>query len=296
MDKHGRPRKKVTREQVKIALILAIVLLLVGLVLVVSALFSLYHENETSKTTVTTTSATTTTATTATAVTTTATTTQTTAAATTKLTVTTLSAEGRYVQPANAVWYLKLANDWNTLPEEYDSSFTAVELIPGNAKTLFDSRAVEALREMIAAGNAADPSLNLQAVSCYRSVARQKTLYWNEVDKWKKKGYGQADAEVKAATVVKRPGQSEHSTGLAVDVGGSGNYSLSQDFENTASFKWLYEHCAEYGFILRFPKGKEDVTGVIYEPWHYRYVGKEVAKEIMSNGWCLEEYLEKTGQ
>ena len=149
---------------------------------------------------------------------------------------------------------------------------------------------------MIRAANKENPSLNLRPVSCFRPASYQKTLYWNEVAKWKGQGYDQTSAEIKAATVVKRPGQSEHNTGLAVDVGGSGNYSLSQDFENTASFKWLYENCADYGFILRFPKGKEDVTGVIYEPWHYRYVGKKVAKEIMSKGICLEEYLEKTGQ
>ncbi len=290
MANYGNHHKKVSNTRTTTVLILTIVLLAIGLILVVLALFWLNGENETAKTTVSTTATTTEVSTTV------PTTVPTSASTTVNSTVTTLSAEGRYVQPANAVWYLKLANDWNTLPESYDASFTAVELIPGNAKTLFDSRAVEALREMLAAGNAADPSLNLQPVSCYRSVARQKTLYWNEVDKWKKQGYAQADAEVKAATVVKRPGQSEHSTGLAVDVGGSGNYSLSQDFESTASFKWLYEHCAEYGFILRFPKGKEDVTGVIYEPWHYRYVGKEIAKEIMSEGLCLEEYLEKTGQ
>ncbi len=283
MAKHGNHHKKVSKTRTTTALILTIVLLAIGLMLVVSALFSLNSQNETSQTTVSTT------------VSTAVTTTAPTAAVTTVSTGGTVNAEGRYIQPANAVWYLKLANDWNTLPEAYDDTFTAVPYSNGSSHT-FDSRAVEALREMIAAGNAADPSLKLQPVSCYRSVARQKTLYWAEVNKWKNKGYSQADAEVKAATVVKRPGQSEHSTGLAVDIGGSGNYSLSQDFENTASFKWLYKHCAEYGFILRFPKGKEDVTGVIYEPWHYRYVGKEIAKEIMDSGLCLEEYLEKTGQ
>ncbi len=220
-----------------------------------------------------------------------------TAATTAKTTQATVADSGNhYVQPAGAAWNLKLANDWNTLPESYDNTLTLVELVPGNTKSQFDSRAVESLRAMLAAGNAADPSMNLQPVSCYRSVARQKTLYWNEVAKWKNKGYGQAEAEAKAATVVKRPGQSEHSTGLAADLGGNGNYDLNENFENTAAFKWLYANCAEYGFILRFPKGKENITGVIYEPWHFRYVGKEVAKQIMSEGICLEEYLQKTAQ
>jgi LAS superfamily LD-carboxypeptidase LdcB len=95
--------------------------------------------------------------------------------------------------------------------------------------------------------------------------------------------------------VVARPGTSEHHVGLAVDILGSGYYSLEQSFENTAAFKWLKAHCAEYGFILRYPKEKEHITGVIYEPWHYRYVGVDVAKEIMSRNITLEEYLEEKG-
>ncbi len=201
-----------------------------------------------------------------------------------------------YVQPAGAVWYLKLANDWNTLPVDYDESFTAVEYGGGLSGKLFDSRAVEALREMLAAGNAENPALKLQPVSCYRSVALQKSLYDKQVQKQLNLGYSQAKAEELAATVVKRPGQSEHNTGLAADLGGSGDYSLEESFENTAAFRWLIENCADYGFILRFPKDKEAITGVIYEPWHYRYVGKEAAREIMDKGICLEEYLEEKGQ
>lgn len=96
--------------------------------------------------------------------------------------------------------------------------------------------------------------------------------------------------------IVKRPGYSEHNCGLALDLGGSGNFKLEEDFAQTPAYSWLIEHCAEYGFILRFPKDKQAETGVIYEPWHYRYVGKEVATEIMSKGLCLEEYLEQTNQ
>ena len=78
-------------------------------------------------------------------------------------------------------------------------------------------------------------------------------------------------------------------------MGGSGDYSITDSFENTAAFRWLQEHCAEYGFILRFPKDKEAITGVTYEPWHYRYVGVEHAKIIMENHLCLEEYLQQIG-
>lgn len=299
MAKHKKRRRKVTKAQVQTTFIIGAVLFVIGIAVIFAAVlhFGGNDGGEGGTTTVATTTENTTTATTvSTTVTTAASATVKTTTAKTYTSYTALGTEGRYIQPANAAWNLKLANDWNTLPESYDNAITLVELVPGNSKSRFDSRAADALRQMLADGNAENPSLNLQIVSCYRSVARQKTLYWNEVDKWKRNGYDQTSAEIKAATVVKRPGQSEHSTGLAADLGGSGNTQLNQAFENTAAFKWLYEHCAEYGFILRFPKDKEDVTGVIYEPWHYRYVGKEVAQQIMSEGLCLEEYLEKTAQ
>ena len=79
-------------------------------------------------------------------------------------------------------------------------------------------------------------------------------------------------------------------------MGGSGDYTIDMSFESTPAFNWLIEHCDEYGFILRFPKDKEDITGVTYEPWHYRYVGKEHAKIIMERGICLEEYLQEIGK
>jgi D-alanyl-D-alanine carboxypeptidase len=279
-------RKQVTKGQVTGLLIVFVLLLVLAIALLIAAVF--YNPTSTlpSDTDNTTTGI---------SVGTTATTTTTTTVFTTSGTTAPVP-QKRYVQPENAVWYLKLANDWNTLPADYDSTFTAVEYGGNLSGKLFDSRAVDALREMLAAGNAADPTFNLQPVSCYRSVALQKSLYDRQVKRQLQQGMSQEKAEEVAATIVKRPGQSEHNTGLAADIGGSGDYSLEQSFERTPAFKWLYENCAEYGFILRFPKNKENVTGVIYEPWHYRYVGKEVAKEIMSQGLCLEEYLEKTGQ
>ena len=87
------------------------------------------------------------------------------------------------------------------------------------------------------------------------------------------------------------PGASEHQTGLAVDITDRYYEIKDSSIENTETFKWLKEHCAEYGFILRFPKGKEDITQVVFEPWHFRYVGKQAAAEIMAAGITLEEYL-----
>lgn len=202
------------------------------------------------------------------------------------------STVGRYVQRdsyqggAEPAWNLLLVNDWNPLPADYDSDIEFVSV--GSNNDVFDSRAADALMQMVEAGSAYD----IQCVSGYRSAATQDTLYWRKVQQYRDQGYSEYDAQRQGGTVVKRPGYSEHNCGLAMDLGGSGNFSLNTDFEETEAFAWLIEHCADYGFILRFPEGKEDITGVIYEPWHYRYVGTEAAKYIMENDLCLEEYLE----
>ena len=120
----------------------------------------------------------------------------------------------------------------------------------------------------------------------------ENLMKWvDQTKEYTDKGYSDLEAQKVGGTIVKRPGFSEHNCGLAMDVGGSGDYTLEQTFANTAAYTWLMEHCADYGFILRFPEGKEDITGVIYEPWHYRYVGVEAARYIMDNDLCLEEYL-----
>lgn len=201
------------------------------------------------------------------------------------------STVGRYVQRdsyqggGEPDWKLLLVNDWNPMPAGYDEDLSFTDV--GNNND-FDSRAADALLQMMAAGSAYD----IQAVSGYRSAATQDYLYWRKVQQYRDAGYSEYDAQLTGGTVVKRPGYSEHNCGLAIDLGGSGDYSLETTFENTEAFAWLIEHCADYGFILRFPEGKEDVTGVIYEPWHYRYVGTEAARYIMENDLCLEEYLE----
>ncbi|MBQ3094007.1 MAG: M15 family metallopeptidase, partial [Clostridia bacterium] len=96
-----------------------------------------------------------------------------------------------------------------------------------------------------------------------------------------------------AASEVACPGTSEHHTGLAVDLLHEDCWELEEYWEDSEAFDWLMEHCADYGFILRYPKDARSITGVIYEPWHYRYVGVEAAKAIMSRGITLEEYLQE---
>lgn len=92
--------------------------------------------------------------------------------------------------------------------------------------------------------------------------------------------------------MVAVPGTSEHQTGLAMDIVDVNNQRLDESQESTAVQKWLIEHSLEYGFILRYPTGKSEITGIIYEPWHYRYVGREDAEQIHTLDVCLEEYLE----
>ena len=101
-----------------------------------------------------------------------------------------------------------------------------------------------------------------------------------------------AELEAAAARIVNRPGTSEHQLGLCADITDKFYEVKTQDLEKTALYQWMYAHCQDYGFILRYPADKQDITGVMYEPWHFRYVGKEAAAYIMENGLCLEEFLD----
>lgn len=212
----------------------------------------------------------------------------TTAAATTAATASASSASAiGYVQPAGAEWNLKLVNQWNPLDSSYSVPLTTI-----SGDNQYDSRAADKLKEMVSAGSAYD----IRTASLYRSIDLQTKLFNNEVSDWVKKGESQAQAETDAAKAVARPGQSEHNLGLAADLLFGGYSSLEESMDQTDAFRWLQQHCADYGFILRFPKGKESVTGVEYEPWHYRYVGEDAAHEIMSRGITLEEYLQENGK
>lgn len=184
---------------------------------------------------------------------------------------------------------LILVNPWNYIPEDY-----TLELETVQGKYKMDIKAAESARNLVAA--AKEAGFNMQLCSAYRTVEKSAELYQRKVNQYIGYGYSETDAKVEAAKWVAPPGTSEHHTGLAMDLVSSDywNYysDLEHDYEKFDSFKWMYEHCAEFGFILRYPKDKQDITGITYEPWHYRYVGVEAAKYIMENGLCLEEYLE----
>ena len=169
-------------------------------------------------------------------------------------------------------------------PDNPVSKDYSLDLVNIGGVYQFDRHASEALNAMLAA--AAQDNINLYVISAYRSFESQTRLYSNKVQEYKNYGHDAETAAVYAARWVARPGTSEHGIGLAVDLN-----SLEESFENTAEFAWLQEHCADYGFILRYPKEQVDITKVNYEPWHYRYVGSNHAKVIMEKGLTLEEYL-----
>ena len=144
----------------------------------------------------------------------------------------------------------------------------------------FDVRAADALEAFLDGARAAGLSVYLS--SAYRSYAEQSYLYQRKVEQ-----YG----EERAKTIVLPPGTSEHQTGLCADITDRYYEFKDSSLENTELFQWMNAHCAEYGFILRYPRDKEEVTGVIYEPWHFRYVGQSAALFIQEEGLCLEEFL-----
>jgi D-alanyl-D-alanine carboxypeptidase len=153
-----------------------------------------------------------------------------------------------------------------------------------------DSRCYSALKQMLDDCQAKSGGIPI-VCSSYRPHDKQVRLFKEQVAKNMKEGMTREEAEKEAGTVVAVPGTSEHEMGLAVDICDSENQLLDESQANTDTQKWLMDNCWDYGFILRYPVSKSEITGIIYEPWHYRYVGVEAAKEIQARGICLEEYL-----
>ncbi len=176
-------------------------------------------------------------------------------------------------------WYLRLINGSSTLDSNWRTGMTDV----GGEQ--LDSRIVEAYRDMCNA--AAADGVTIYAISGYRSYSTQQRLYNNRVDRAKRENpsFNQAQAEAYAATHVARPGTSEHQSGLAIDFN-----SVETSFGNTKAGQWLKANAEDYGFILRYEKDKQSLTGVTWEPWHYRFVGVKHAKRMKELGMCLEEY------
>ena len=182
-----------------------------------------------------------------------------------------------------------MVNPWNYVPEDYEPDLVSLTSAHGVQGSLVDSSCYEALIAMIDDCNKVAPQAYV--VSSYRTMEHQTSNYNNKVKFYKDQGYDEQTARQKAATSIAIPGTSEHQLGLAVDIIDTDLWVLDSRQAELPAQKWLMEHCWEYGFILRYPKNKIDVTGIIYEPWHYRYVGKELAAELHALGLTLEEYI-----
>ena len=185
---------------------------------------------------------------------------------------------------------LLLVNPWNAVPEDYAVSLVSI----GDGESV-DQRCYGDLMQMLddcAVYGNAQPYV----CSSYRTNDTQTRLYENKVDRLIAQGYSPSDARTEAAKAVAIPGTSEHQLGLAVDIVDLRYQVLDAGQENTATQQWLMQNSWKYGFILRYPNDKTAVTGIIYEPWHYRYVGRENAKAIYESGLCLEEYLQAQGK
>lgn len=181
-----------------------------------------------------------------------------------------------------------LVNHTSKMPEDY--TFETSEC--GSATAVNKSLQTVACNAFLALQkDAAADGVTIWMQSGYRSVKYQANLYEKKTQYYRSKGYDEATAKEKAAAVVNPPGYSEHNCGLAADLNSPEHTSLDEGFENTAAFRWLCAHAGDYGFILRYPKDAEDKTEIIYEPWHWRYVGPENAARINASGLCFEEYI-----
>lgn len=181
-------------------------------------------------------------------------------------------------------WALILINKQHLIPSDYEVELGSIK---GGLKC--DSRIIDSLRNMLEA--AQKDGITLSIRSPYRDLNRQNMLFNKKVKGFLKKNDTYLEAYRQSAQAVTLPGASEHQIGLALDITTNTYAYLDEGFADTDGGKWLSENAYLYGFILRYPKGKEDITGIEFEPWHYRFVGVEAAKRMKAEDLCLEEFV-----
>lgn len=186
-------------------------------------------------------------------------------------------------------WRLVLVNKQHPIPDDYELKLGSIKTSRGSMKC--DKRIIADLEKMLE--DAKEDGINLVICSPYRPSTRQKYLFNKKVKAYVKSGNSYMDSYYLSAQAVNIPGSSEHEIGLALDIISDRYSGLNEGFADTDAGKWLAKHCMEYGFVLRYPKGKESITGIEYEPWHFRYVGKEAAEYMSSEDICLEEFKEQ---
>lgn len=186
--------------------------------------------------------------------------------------------------------------DWSLILVNYDHGIDITfepELEAVQGIYQMDARVAPIMKQMIA--DAQEQGISLLVCSAYRPYSSQQRNFNNSVQSYRNAGYSEEQAVEVTLRLIAAPGTSEHQTGLAADIVTPSYQSLNDGYADTAAAKWLYENAARYGFILRYPPDKTEITRIDFEPWHYRYVGVEAAEEIMASGLCLEEYLEGVG-
>ena len=181
-------------------------------------------------------------------------------------------------------WNLVLVNPWNEIPDGYEVNLTQLR----NNQAI-DARCYPQLQQMM--DDCRAEGLNPLICASYRTMEKQQELFEDKKQRVIAEGCPEDKADEEAAKTVALPGTSEHQLGLAVDIVDMGYQQLDTEQENTPVQRWLIENSWKYGFVLRYPTEKSEITGIIYEPWHYRYVGKAAAKEMYRKNLCLEEYL-----
>lgn len=186
-------------------------------------------------------------------------------------------------------WALILVNKTHQIPEDYEVPIGRIETSKGSMKC--DRRVVQSIEKMMA--DAETDGIYLVITSPMRSETHQNYLFNKKIKQYMKNGMSYMDAYALAAQAVTIPGTSEHQIGLAFDITCKSYSLLNEGFGETDAGIWLRKHCAEYGFILRYPKEKEMITGIEYEPWHFRYVGVDAAKYMNEEGLCLEEFIDE---
>lgn len=188
--------------------------------------------------------------------------------------------KGKQVYGEESTWYLILVNKWNPIPENYSVELTKLT----NGQTV-DKRIYLPLQEMFDAARV--DGIYPVVVSGYRTTEKQQSLMDEKIIEYKTQGYSDEESLEKAEAWVAIPGTSEHQLGIAVDI----NAEVSSEGDNV--YEWLNQNSYKFGFIHRYQDNKTKITGVINEPWHYRYVGKEAATQMYEQDICLEEYLGK---
>jgi D-alanyl-D-alanine carboxypeptidase len=184
-----------------------------------------------------------------------------------------------------SLWKLIVVNADHPLSRDFK-----VDLVKTNNGYLVDQRIYGALEAMIR--DSAKDGVTLTVCSAFRTVKSQKALIEKKAQSLIVSGLDADIAYSTAGSYIAQPGESEHHTGLAVDLITKGISKLDSSFTKTDAYTWLTANAYRYGFILRYPKGKEEITHMSFEPWHYRYVGREYAAAIKASGLCLDEYLD----